>query len=69
MAHVPVLEEALLGNVGLAKVHTQLQILEHDLLNELLAVGVIALLRFEHIVKGVQGTRCLAWGKRGLVHN
>ena len=44
LAHVPVLEEPLLGHVGLLEVHAQLQILVHDLLDELLAVVVVPLL-------------------------
>ena len=54
LAHVPVLEEALLGHVGLLEVDAELEVLEHDLLDELLAVRVVALLGLDDIVEGVQ---------------
>ena len=54
LAHVPVLEESLLGHMGLLEVHAELQILVHDLLDELLAVVVIALLRLDDIVESVK---------------
>ena len=54
LAHVPVLEESLLGHIGLLEVHAELQILVHDLLDELLAVVVIALLRLDDIVESVK---------------
>ena len=37
LAHVPVLEESLFGNVGLLEVDAELKVAEHDLLNQLLA--------------------------------
>ena len=33
LAHIPVLEQTLLGDMGLLEVNTELQVLVHDLLN------------------------------------
>ena len=54
LAHVPVLEQALLGHMGLLEVHTKLEVAEHDLLDELLAEVVVPLLGLDDIVKRVQ---------------
>ena len=54
LAHVPVLEQALLGHMGLLKVHTKLEVAEHDLLDELLAEVVVPLLGLDDIVQRIQ---------------
>ncbi len=41
--------------MGLLEVDAELQILVHDLLDELLTVVVVTLLRFDDIVQCVQG--------------
>ncbi len=46
--------------MGLLEVHAELQILVHDLLDELLAVVMVALLRLDDIVQGVQSSRWFA---------
>ena len=56
MTHVPVLEQSLLGHVGLAQVHAQLKILEHNLLQKFLRVRMVPFLALDDIVKGVQST-------------
>ena len=56
LAHVPVLEESLFGNVGLLEVDAELKVAEHDLLDQLLAVRVVTLLGLDNIVERVQGS-------------
>ena len=68
LAHVPVLEQPLLGHVGLLEVHAELQVPEHDLLDELLAEGVVPLLGLDDIVKSVQSSRRLAWDMYKLIY-
>ncbi len=46
--------------MGLLEVHAELKILVHDLLDELLAVVVVAFLRLDDIVQGVQSSRWFA---------
>ena len=58
LADVLVLVQPFLGNVGLAQVHTQLQVLLHDGLMDLLPCSVF--LALDDIVQGVQGTLGLA---------
>ena len=58
LADVLVLIKPFLGNVRLAQLHTQLQILLHNWLVNLLPCSV--LLAFDDIVKGIQGTLSFA---------
>ena len=53
LAHVPVLEQSLLGHVGLLEIHAELQVTEHDLLDQLLAIRVVTLLGLDNIVERV----------------
>jgi len=55
LAHVPVLEESLFRHMGLLEVDAELEVAEHDFLNQLLAVGVVSLLALDNIVESVQG--------------
>ena len=56
LAHVPVLEQTLLGHVRLLQIHAEFQVAEHDLLDQLLAVRVVTLLGLDNIVERVQGS-------------
>ena len=56
LTHVPVLEQALLGHVGLLEVHAELEVAEHDLLDELLAEVVVPLLGLDDIIQRVQSS-------------
>lgn len=58
LAHVPVLEEPLFRHMGLLEVDAELQVAEHDLLDQLFAVGVVPLLALDNIIESVQGS---AW--------
>lgn len=58
LADVLVLVQALLGQVALAEVHAELQVLEHDGLVDLLPCSV--LLALDDIVEDVQGWLLLA---------
>ena len=60
LAHVPVLEQALLGHMGLLEVHAELEVAEHDLLDEFLAEVMVPLLGLDDIVKRVQSSGGLA---------
>ena len=60
LAHVPVLEQALLGHVRLLEVHAQIEVLEHDLFDELLRDGVVSPLGLDDLVEGVEGPLWLA---------
>ena len=53
LAHVPVLEQSLLGHVRLLQIHAEFQVAEHDLLDQLLAVRVVTLLGLDNIVECV----------------
>lgn len=53
LTNVLVLVKALFGQVALAQVHAELQVLEHDRLVNLLPCSV--LFAFDDIVKDVQG--------------
>ena len=53
LAHVPVLEQSLLGHVRFLQIHAELQVAEHDLLDKLLAVRVVTLLGLDNIVERV----------------
>ena len=55
LTHVSVLEESLLRVLRLLLVDAQLEVLVHDLLDELLREVVVALLGFDDIKEGVQG--------------
>ena len=56
LTHVPVLEQSLLGYVRLLEVDTQLQVTEHDLLDELLADAVVAFLGLDNIIESIQSS-------------
>ena len=58
LADVLVLVQPFLSNVGLAQVHTELQVLLHNRLVNLLPCSV--LLALDDIVEGIQGTLSLA---------
>ena len=56
LTHVPILEQPLLRHVRLLEVDTQLQVTEHDLLDELLADAVVAFLGLDNIVESIQSS-------------
>lgn len=60
LEHVAVLEQPLLGYVGLLQLHTQVQVLEHDWLQHTLAPAVSPFLIAKYFIQGVQSTGWLA---------
>ena len=54
LTHVPVLEQPLLGHVTLLQVHAQLQVPGHDLLDQLLTVGVVPLLGLDNFIQSIK---------------
>lgn len=54
LKHVAVLEEALLGDVRFLEFNAQVQVLEHDGLDDLLGPGVREFLVAEHFLECVQ---------------
>lgn len=60
LEHVTILEETLLGDVRLLQLDAQIQVFEHDGLDDLLRPGIGEFLVAENFLECVQGTSRLS---------